>query len=79
MGVHMMAEGAIVLYGPIPMCLWLIWCHSGPSDEGGWKSSTSGELTSRKLSALGVIPRYSTEVRRGSTYEQGESSRGEER
>jgi hypothetical protein len=32
-----------------------------------------------KSSALGVIPRDGTEVRRGSTYEQGESRRGERR
>jgi hypothetical protein len=36
-------------------------------------------LTSRKLSALGVIPGDDTEVRRGNTYEQGESRRGEGR
>jgi hypothetical protein len=48
---------------------------------------TSGELTPRKSSdhqvwkslALGVISGDGTEVRRGSTYEQGESRRGEER
>jgi hypothetical protein len=50
MGVHMMAEGAVVSCGPIPMCPQLVRCHSGPSDEGGWKSSTSGESTSRKSS-----------------------------
>jgi hypothetical protein len=48
---------------------------------------TSGESTSRKLSdcqvwkssALGVISGDGTELRRGNTYEQGESRRGEER
>jgi hypothetical protein len=81
MGVHLMAEGAIVSYGPVLMRPWLVRCHSGPSDRGGQKSSTSSELTSRKLSdcqawkssALGVVPGDGTEVRRGNTYEQGES------
>jgi hypothetical protein len=81
MGVHVMAEDAVVSRGPVPMCLWLVWCHSGPSDEGGWKLSTSDELTSGKSLALGVIPGdgIEAEVRRGSTYEQGESRRGEGR
>jgi hypothetical protein len=110
---------------PVPMHPWLVWCHSGPSDGEGWKSSTSGESMSRKSSgrqygshwvvsmevvgssvwkssgrqygsrwvismevvgssvwkssALGVIPGHGTEVRRGNTYEQGESRRGEGR
>jgi hypothetical protein len=58
-----------------------------PSDGGEWKLSTSGESTSRKSSdhqawkslALGVVPGDGTEVRMGSTYEQGERRRGEER
>jgi hypothetical protein len=79
MGVHMMAEGTIVSRGPVPMCRWLVRCRSGPSGEGEHKSSTSGESTSRKLSALGVIPGDGTEVRRGNTYEQGESRREEGR
>jgi hypothetical protein len=82
-----MAEGAIVSCRPVPMCPWLIQCHSGPSDGGEQKSSTSGELTSRKssdrwawkLSVLGVVPGGGTEVRKGNTCEQGESRRGEER
>jgi hypothetical protein len=44
--------------------------------------STSGKLSdcqAWKSSALGVIPGDGTEVRRWSTYEQGESRRGEER
>jgi hypothetical protein len=65
----------------------LVWCHSGLSDGGDQKSSTSGELTSRKsldhqewkLLALGVVPGDGTEVRRGNTYEQRESRRGEGR
>jgi hypothetical protein len=84
MGVHVMAEGAVVSRGPVPMCLRLIRCHSGLSDGGDQKSLTSGELTSRKSldhwawksSALGVVPGDGTEVRRGNTYEQGESRRG---
>jgi hypothetical protein len=87
MGVHVMVEGAIVSYGPVPICLWLVWCYSGPSDGGEQKSSTSSESTSRKSldcrvwksSALGVVPGDGTEVRMGNTYEQGESMRGEER
>jgi hypothetical protein len=62
-------------------------CHSGSSDRGPWKSSTSSESASRKLldcwvwksSALGVVPGDGTEVRMGNTYEQGESMRGEVR
>jgi hypothetical protein len=84
MGVHVMAEGTVVSHGPLPMCPRLIWCHSGPSDEGGRKLSTSGESTSGKSlgrwawksSALGVVSGDGTEVRRGNTYEQGESRRG---
>jgi hypothetical protein len=87
MGVHVMVEGAIVSYRPVLMCLQLIWCCSGLSNGGEQKLITSGESTSRKLSdhwvwkslALGVIPGNSTEVRRGNTYEQGESRRGEGR
>jgi hypothetical protein len=87
MGVHVMAEGAVVSRGPVPMRLRLVRCRSGPSDGGNRKSSTSGESTSRKSSdhqawkssALGVVPGDGTEVRRGNTYEQGESSRGEGR
>jgi hypothetical protein len=83
----MMAEGAIVSCGPVPMRPQLVQCHSGPSDGGEWKSTTSVESTSRKssdrwvwkLSALGVVPGDGTEVRGGDTYEQGESGRGEGR
>jgi hypothetical protein len=57
----------------------LFRCRSGPSDEGGQKLSTSGGSTSGKSSALGVIHGDGTEVRRWSTYKQGESRRGEER
>jgi hypothetical protein len=82
-----MVEGTIVSCGPVLMCLQLIWCHSGPSDRGGQKSLTSSESTSRKsldrrawkLLALGVVSGNGTEVRRGNTYEQGESGRGEGR
>jgi hypothetical protein len=84
MGVHVMAEGAVVSCRPVLMCPRLVWYHSGPSDGGDWKSSTSGESTSRKSLdcwawkslALGVVPGDGTEVRRGNTYEQGESRRG---
>jgi hypothetical protein len=87
MGVHVMVEGTVVSHGPVLMRLWLLQCRSGPSDGGERKSMTFGELTSRKLSdrrvwklsALGVIPGDGTEVRRGNTYEQGESRRGEGR
>jgi hypothetical protein len=87
MGVHIMVGGAMVSRGPVPMRPWLVWCHSGLRDGGEWKLTTSCELTPRKLSdrqvwkslALGVIPGDGTEVRRGNTYEQGESRRGEER
>jgi hypothetical protein len=54
-------------------------CCSGLSDGGEQKLMTSGELTPRKSSALGVIPGDGTEVRKGNAYEQGESRRGEER
>jgi hypothetical protein len=50
MGVDMIAEGAVVSHGPVPMRLQLVWCCSGLSDEGGQKSSTSGESMSRKSS-----------------------------
>jgi hypothetical protein len=87
MGVHVTAEGTIVSHRPVLMRPQLMRCHSGPSDEGGWMLSTSGESTSRKLSghqvwepsALGVISGDGTEVKWGSTYEQGESRRGEGR
>jgi hypothetical protein len=87
MGVHMMAEGAVVLHGPVPMHPWLVLCHSGLSDGGEQKSTTSGESTSRKSSdrwvwkslAIGVVPGDGTEMRGGNTYEQGESGRGEGR
>jgi hypothetical protein len=86
MGVHVMVEGAIVSHGPIPMHPWLVWCCSGPSDGGEQKSLTSGELTfgksldywAWKSSALSVVPVDGTEVRMGSTYEQGEERRGKE-
>jgi hypothetical protein len=82
-----MVEGAIVSCGPVLMHPQLIRCHSGPSDGGDQKLSTSSELTSSKLSdrragkssALGVVPGDGTEVRMGNTYEQGESGRGEGR
>jgi hypothetical protein len=56
----------------------------------GWgrrKSTTIGELTSRESSdgwawkslVVGMFLGNGTEVRMGSTYKQGESSRGEER
>jgi hypothetical protein len=83
----MMAEGTIVSCRPVPMRPQLVQCYSGPSDGGEQKSTTSSESTSRKSSdhwvwkllALGVIPGDGTEVRRGNTYEQGESRRGEGR
>jgi hypothetical protein len=61
--------------------------NSGPSDGGERKLSTSGESTSRKSSdhwagkslALDVVPGYGIEVKRGNTYEQGKSGRGEGR
>jgi hypothetical protein len=87
MVVHVIVEGTIVSRRPVPMCPQLMRCHLDLSDEGGWKLSTSGESTSRKSPghqcgsrrAVSVIPGDGTEVRRGSTYEQGESRRGEER
>jgi hypothetical protein len=87
MGVHVMVEGAIVSHGPVPMRPRLVRCHSGLSNGGDRKSSTSGKSTSRKSSdcqawkllALGVVPGEGTEERRGNTYEQGESRRGEGR
>jgi hypothetical protein len=87
MGVHVMAEGAVVSRGPVPMRPRLVWYCSGPSNGGEQKSSTSSELTSRKLSdreagkslALDVVPGDGTEVKRGNTYEQGKSGRGEGR
>jgi hypothetical protein len=74
-----MAEGAVVSHGPVPMRPQLVQCCSAPSGEGGWKSMTSGGSTSRKSSAVGVIPGDDTEARRRNTYKQGEGSRGEER
>jgi hypothetical protein len=42
--------------------------------------STSGKSSDRrKSSALDVVPEDGTELRRGNTYEQGESGRGEGR
>jgi hypothetical protein len=79
MGVHVTAEGIVVSCGPVPMHPQLVWCCLGPSNGGAQTSSTTGELTSEKSSALGVIPGDGTEVSRGSTYEQGESRRGEGR
>jgi hypothetical protein len=87
MGVHVMAEGAVVSRGPVPMCLWLVWYHSGLSDRGEQELSTSSESTSRKSLdrqagkslALDVVPGDGTEVKRGNTYEQGKSGRGEGR
>jgi hypothetical protein len=64
---------------PVLMHPRLVRCFSGPRNGGEQKSSTSGESTSRKSLALGVIPRDGTEMRRGNTYEQGESRRGEGR
>jgi hypothetical protein len=75
MGVHVMSEGAVVSCGPVPMHPQLIRCHSSLSDGGNWKLLTSGESTSRKSSALGVVPGHGTEVRMGNTYGQGESGR----
>jgi hypothetical protein len=70
MGIHVMAEDAVVSWGSVPMRPKLIQCHSGMSKEGDQKSTTFGESTSRrssdcrvwKLSALGVVPGDSTEV-----------------
>jgi hypothetical protein len=45
-----------------------------------FSESTSGKSSDRqawKSSALGVVPGDGTELRRGNTYEQGESGRGE--
>jgi hypothetical protein len=57
------------------------------SRVGRGKSTTIGESTSRKSldgqawksSAVGMVLGNGTEVRMGSTYEQGDSSRGQER
>jgi hypothetical protein len=84
MGVHVMAEGAIVSHGPVPMCLWLIQCHSDLSNGEDQKSSTPSESASGKSSdcqvwtssSLGVVSGDGTEVMRGNTYKQGESRRG---
>jgi hypothetical protein len=87
MGVHMMAEGAVVSRGPIPMRPRLVRYCSGLSDGGERKLSTSGESTSRqsldrragKSVALDVVPGDGTEMKMGNTYEQGKSGRGEGR
>jgi hypothetical protein len=42
-------------------------------------SGKSSDCRAWKLSALGVVLGDGTEVRRGNTYEQGESGRGEEK
>jgi hypothetical protein len=83
MGIHAMAEGAVVSRGPVPMCPWLVRCRL--SNGGEQKSTTFGELTSRKssdgrvwkLSALGVVPGDGTEVRGGIHMNRGRV--GEER
>jgi hypothetical protein len=49
MGIHVMAEGAVVSHGSVPMCPQLVQCHSGLSDGGEQKCLTSSESTSRKL------------------------------
>jgi hypothetical protein len=85
MGIHMMAEGAVVSRGSVLMRLRLVWCHSGMSKGGDWKSTTFSESTSRKSSdcqvwkssALGVIPGDGTEVRGGVHMNRGRV--GEER
>jgi hypothetical protein len=51
-----MAEGAIVSHRSVPIHLRLV------QEGGDRKSTTFGELTSRKSLALGVVPRDSTEV-----------------
>jgi hypothetical protein len=87
MGIHMMAEGAVVSHRPVPMCPRLVRCSQGMSEVGRGKSTTIGESTSGKSSdgrawkssTVGMVLGNGTEVRMGSTYEQGESSRGEER
>jgi hypothetical protein len=73
MGVHVMAEGAIVSCKPIPMRPQLVQCRSGLSDGGEQNLTTSSELISRKSLdhqiwkslALGVVPGDSIEVRGG--------------
>jgi hypothetical protein len=83
MVVHVMVEGAVVSRGPVPMRPKLVRCCQGTSGGGHGKSTTIGELTSGKSSdrrawkssALGVVLGDGTEVRRGNTYEQGESRR----
>jgi hypothetical protein len=65
----MMAEGAVVSRGPVPMHPRLARCRSCMSNGGDWKLTTFGESTSRKssdrqvwkLSALGVVPGDGTE------------------
>jgi hypothetical protein len=84
MVVHMMLEGAIVSYGPVPMCPKLVQSSRGKSRGGSGISMTISESTSGKsldhwawkLSVLDIVLRDSTEVRRGNTYEQVESGRG---
>jgi hypothetical protein len=87
MVVHMIAEGAIVSCGPVPMHPKFIWWCWGMSGVGVRKLMTIGELTSGKSLdcwawksfALGVVLGTGTEVGRGNTYEQGKSGRGERR
>jgi hypothetical protein len=77
-----MVEGTVVSCGPVPMCPRLVWYCSG---EGGscWLP-VGWHLESHQAISIEVIGcRCSlwdgTEVRRGSTYKQGESRRGERR
>jgi hypothetical protein len=84
MAVHVMAEGAVVSRGPVPMHPKLVRSSRGKGGGGSGMSTTIGESTSGKSSdhrawkssAIGMVLGYGTEVRRGNTYEQVESGRG---
>jgi hypothetical protein len=81
-----MAEGAVVSHGLVPMRPKLVQSSRGKSGGGSGMLTTTGELASGKSSdhlnwawkssALGMVLGDGTEVRRGNTYEQVESVRG---
>jgi hypothetical protein len=63
MGIHVIAKGAVVSCGLVPMRLRLVWCHSGIREGGDQKLTTFSESISRRnLLALGVVPGDGTEV-----------------
>jgi hypothetical protein len=85
--VHVMAEGAVASRRPVPMHPKAVRCCWGMSGWGHGRSTTISELASGKSSdhwawkssALGMVLEDSTEVMRGSTYEQvGEDRKSKE-